>query len=92
MKASVKRALALLDRQSFSGVDDFKQVQRFNREFVNPGSNPHGHGVGDIYFDMNGRFDYWAEDDQGITRHYLFTVEKDGEVTIEELEITEDDL
>lgn len=92
MKPSVERALALLDRRSFSGVEDFKSWQEFNQDFVNPGCNPYGHGIGDISFDSRGQFDYWAEDDEGITRHFLFRVEKDGEVTIEELEIREDEL
>ena len=92
MKPSVERALTLLDRKSFSGVEDFKQWQEFNRGFVNPGRNPYGHGIGDIDFDSHGQFDYWAEDEAGVIRHYLLRVEKDGEVAIEELEIREDEL
>jgi len=92
MKPSVERALALLDRMSFSGVEDFKRWQEFNRGFVNPGRNPEGHGIGHVYFDSQGRFDYWAEDDEGVIRHFLFTVDKDGEVVIEELEVREDEL
>jgi len=92
MKPSVERALALLGRTSFSGVAEFKRWQAFNRDFVNPGRNPYGHGIGDIDFDGCGQFDYWTEDDAGIIRHYLFRVEENGEVAVEEMEIREDEL